>query len=98
QWQIEAFRRLKMPADLDKKHGFADFGDEASPFRSGVLGLNAAPFYGVDAADYSKGEKAGKFDQLAEMRARYDAAGGRRTNLAFGYAAPPDDEAGLSDA
>lgn len=98
QWQIEAFRRLKMPADLAKKHGFADFGDEASPFRSGVLGLNAAPFYGVDAADYSKGEKAGKFDQLAEMRARYDAAGGRRTNLAFGYAAPPDDEAGLSDA
>lgn len=47
RWQLEAFRRFKMPLSLGERFGYA-------PLREGVkakiLGLNAAKLYGVDPA------------------------------------------------
>jgi hypothetical protein len=45
QWQIEALRRLEMPADCQKRFGWKPLTDDA---KRQIFGLNAARVYGVD--------------------------------------------------
>ncbi|MEQ8433749.1 MAG: amidohydrolase family protein [Oceanicaulis sp.] len=84
QWQIEAFRRLQMPEDLMEKHGWPDLGPADGPLKSSILGLNGAPLYRLDPANYAD---APQLDNLDAMRAEYVKLGGARSNMAFGYAA-----------
>ena len=48
QWQIEAFRRLEIPEDMQKKHGFAALGPADGAVKSAIFGYNAALFYKLD--------------------------------------------------
>ena len=86
QWQIEAFRRLEMPADLALRFALPDLGPAEGPLKAGVLGLNAARLYGIDPADYVAGgvETAHLDGIVADYRAR----GGGPSNLVYGYADP----------
>jgi uncharacterized protein len=84
QWQIEAFRRLQMPEDLQRRFGFADFGGADSDLRRGILGLNSARLYGLNPADYSS--QTVQADHLENMVSRYRAAGGGPSNQTYGYA------------
>jgi len=45
QWQIEAFRRLEMPDDLQKRFGWKPLTAEV---KRQIFGLNAARAYGID--------------------------------------------------
>jgi uncharacterized protein len=45
QWQIEAFRRLEMPFDLQERFGWTPLADDV---KRQIFGLNAARVYGVD--------------------------------------------------
>jgi len=45
QWQIEAFRRLEMPEDLQRRFGWKPLTDDV---KRQIFGLNAARVYGVD--------------------------------------------------
>jgi hypothetical protein len=45
QWQIEAFRRIEIPKDLQKKFGFAPLGAVDGTVRNAVFGRNAARLY-----------------------------------------------------
>jgi len=45
QWQIEAFRRLEMPDDLQKRFGWKPF---TADVKRRIFGLNAARVYSVD--------------------------------------------------
>jgi predicted TIM-barrel fold metal-dependent hydrolase len=45
QWQIEAFRRLEMPAELTQRFGWKPLTDDV---KRRIFGLNAARVYGVD--------------------------------------------------
>ena len=71
-----------MPEDLGERFGWAPLGGPTDPFKAGVLGLNAAPFYGLDPDDYREGAA---LDDFGAIRADYLARGGQRSNLAFGY-------------
>jgi hypothetical protein len=84
QWQIEALRRLEIPADLQKKFGFAPLGPADGLVKSAILGLNSARLYKLELAPI-----AGPFpaDKLDAIKAACVAAGGTRTNLAYGYVA-----------
>ena len=86
QWQIEAFRRLTMPADLQQRFGLPDLGPADGPLKAGVLGLNAAPLYGIDPRDYAGGGVATA--HLDRIVADYRAGGGGPSNLVYGYADP----------
>ena len=48
QWQIEAFRRLEIPEDMQKKHGFAPLGAADGPVKSAIFGYNGARLYKLD--------------------------------------------------
>jgi predicted TIM-barrel fold metal-dependent hydrolase len=83
QWQIEALRRLEIPEDLRRGHGFAPLGEADGPVKRAIFGENNARLYGVDASQ----RHALDADRLAIARAAYAREGSLRTNLAYGYVA-----------
>lgn len=84
QWQIEALRRLEIPEDMQKKHGFAPLGSADGVVKSAIFGGNTARLYGlhVRAAGHGIG-----IDRIAAIKAEYVARGGMRSNTRYGYIA-----------
>ena len=86
QWQIEALRRLEIPEDLRKKHGFAPLGPADGPVKSAILWDNGARFYNLKKRpDY---ETPIPRDAIDQMRERYKTTGIGRSNAAYGYVRP----------
>jgi len=80
QWQLEAFRRLEIPADLQERHGFAPLGPAGGSVKTAILGGNAARLYGIEprAAAFAA-------DGIASARRSYQATGATPSNLAYGF-------------
>ena len=79
QWQIEALRRLEIPEDMQKQHGFKPLGAADGPVKSLIFGENNARLYTYER------RAALATDRVAAVRAEYEAAGGERSNLRYGY-------------
>ena len=84
QWQIEALRRLEIPEDMRRKHGYASLGPAAGIVKSAIFAGNATRLYKFDV-QAAQGEI--RKDQIAQMRREYLAGGGERSNLRYGYVA-----------
>ncbi len=82
QWQIEAFRRLEIPEDMQKKHGFAPLGAAEGPVKGAILGYNGARHYHLDMRA-AENDLPG--DGIARRRAAYLGDGGAPSNAAYGY-------------
>jgi predicted TIM-barrel fold metal-dependent hydrolase len=84
QWQIEGLRRLEIPEDMQKKHGFAPLGPADGPVKTAIFGDNNARLYGL------KRERRGDVlkDRFAAMKAEYEKNGPARSNLRYGYVTP----------
>lgn len=87
QWQIEAMRRLEIPEDMQKKHGFAPLGGATSAAKNQIFGFNSAGLYGLNLrADYSPLPK----DKFAQIKEEYRVAGdldSLRDNATHGFSA-----------
>ena len=82
QWQIEALRRLEIPAEMQKQYGFKPLGPADGPVKNAVFGGNNARLY-----DYKPQMRAElEHDKLAHYKEIYAKHGAGRTNLAYGYA------------
>jgi len=88
QWQIEGLRRLEIPEDMQKAHGFAPLGAADGPVKTGIFGGNNARLYNVDIPT-RKGELAR--DRFAMLRREYRQAGPEPSNLRYGYVKPDGD-------
>lgn len=84
QWQIEGLRRLEIPEDMRRRHGFAELGAADGPLKQAIFGGNNARLYGVDVATRTA-ELAS--DRFASLKADYLAAGPRPSNRRYGYVA-----------
>src|SRR5579883_219230 len=84
QWQIEALRRLEIPEDMQKKHGFAALGPADGAVKSAILGANAARFYKLER---HAGLERLDTDGIAGMKAAYLAEHPLRSNRAYGFIA-----------
>ena len=82
QWQIEGLRRLEIPEDMQKKYGFQPLGAADGPVKTAVFSGNTARLYGLE----QHAELVRK-DRFAAMKAEYEASGGGRSNLRYGYVA-----------
>lgn len=82
QWQIEAFRRLEIPEEMQREYGFAPLGPADGPVKQAILGLNSARLYGLDVAALSAAHADDAFSRFKE---EYAAAGGERSNMAYGF-------------
>jgi predicted TIM-barrel fold metal-dependent hydrolase len=80
QWQIESLRRLEIPQDMQRKHGFAPLGSATGEVKSAIFGMNSARLYGIEPTAYADLD-----DGLAKLKREYLAAGGVRSNLRYGY-------------
>jgi predicted TIM-barrel fold metal-dependent hydrolase len=82
QWQIEAMRRLEIPQDMQRAHGFAPLGAADGLVKTAIFGGNSARLYRLDMRT-----ALGTFatDRIAAIRAEYVANGGTRSNTRYGY-------------
>jgi hypothetical protein len=83
QWQIEAMRRLEIPADMMKSQGWKTaLGGDDSKVKRAIFGENSARLYNYKIADaYDKLPT----DKLAQMKQAYEEAGADRNNAFYGY-------------
>jgi uncharacterized protein len=82
QWQIEALRRLEIPEDMQKKHGFAPLGPADGLVKNAIFSGNTARLYRIDTR---AAQGAIGVDKVAAIRAEYAAMGGMRSNARYGY-------------
>jgi predicted TIM-barrel fold metal-dependent hydrolase len=86
QWQIEAFRRIEIPLDLQTKFGFAPLGDAEGRVKTAILGGNGAKLYGLRTTT-AAAEPGWENDRFALMKAEYERHGTDRSNRAYGVVA-----------
>jgi uncharacterized protein len=80
QWQIESLRRLEIPEDMQRKHGFQPLGPADGPVKTAIFGGNSAKMYRYDV------KKAGlDGDRFAALKAEYLRGGADPSNLRYGY-------------
>ncbi|MCB1024195.1 MAG: amidohydrolase family protein, partial [Acidobacteria bacterium] len=79
QWQIEAFRRIKMPEDLMKRFDFAPLTDKV---KEKIFGLNSARVYGIDPKAKLNAIPS---DFVTKLRSQYREQGARPSNTQYGW-------------
>jgi predicted TIM-barrel fold metal-dependent hydrolase len=80
QWQIEAMRRLEIPEEMQKQHGFAPLGAADGPVKNAIFAENGFRLFG-----YKKDVELAKPDRFAAMKAQYERGGAQPGNLRYGY-------------
>jgi predicted TIM-barrel fold metal-dependent hydrolase len=84
QWQIEAFRRIEIPADMQERHGFAPLGPADGPVKRAILGGNTARLYGLER-EATAGAAGFDDDGLGRAKHEYLAGGGAPSLAAYGF-------------
>jgi uncharacterized protein len=84
QWQIEGLRRLEIPEDMQRAHGFTPLGAAEGPIKAGIFGGNNARLYGIEVPA-AQASVAG--DRFAAIKADYVAAGPQPSNRRYGFVA-----------
>jgi len=79
QWQIEGLRRLEIPEDMQKAHGFRPLGPADGPLKRAIFAENGFKVFNVQMAEVDRK------DRFAAMKADYEAAGRDPSNLRYGY-------------
>jgi hypothetical protein len=83
QWQIEGLRRMEIPEDMQKKHGFAPLGQEPdSPTKTAIFSGNNARLYGINP---KRAMLDIKHDKLTALKAEYDKNGPEPSHTRYGY-------------
>jgi len=80
QWQIEAFRRLQIPGDLQKRYGWKPLTDDV---KRNIFGLNAARVYGVDSKTKINPMPNDYVDKLRRLYKQSGAS--TRSNTQYGW-------------
>lgn len=83
QWQIEGLRRLEIPEDMQRAHGFAPLGDAQGSVKNAIFGGNNARLYNLTSAD----REAWRSDRLTQERAAHRQNGALPSNRRYGYVA-----------
>jgi len=83
QWQIEAFRRIETPEDLQTRFGLPALGAGDGRVKTKILGANSAAIYGLEG---EAGAVAGyDGDALSLARRAYLEGGEDRSNAVYGF-------------
>lgn len=85
QWQIEAMRRIEIPEDMRRAHGFAELGAADGAVKSAIFAGNATRVYGLQ--DLARPDAAWKTDALSKVKAEYVASGATPSNNFYGFIA-----------
>jgi hypothetical protein len=81
QWQIEAFRRLEIPEEIQKRYGYTPLGAANGAVKNAIFGENNARLYNFTAQQRA----ALSDDKIVAAKYVYDREGDGRTNMTYGY-------------
>jgi predicted TIM-barrel fold metal-dependent hydrolase len=84
QWQIEGLRRLEIPDEMQKKHGFKPLGAADGPVKSAIFAGNNVRLYNFEK---DREQIQLKPDAFANIKAEYQRNGPEPSNLRYGYIA-----------
>ena len=84
QWQIEAMRRLEIPENMQKHHGFKPLGPADGPVKRAIFADNGLRVFG-----YTRRAELGRPDHFTRMKADYRRNGPSPGNLRYGYVRSP---------
>ncbi len=82
QWQIEGLRRIEIPDDMQRRHGFTPLGEADGPVKRAILGENSARLYGVEVKRASLEMQS---DRFAALKQQYVANGASPSLRRYGY-------------
>ena len=85
QWQIEAFRRLEIPEDLQEKYGFTPLGPATGYVKRAIFGLNGARVFNVDHTAKLEPVPPDFKDKITTMKAEYQELGPEPSNTYYGW-------------
>lgn len=84
QWQIEALRRLEIPEDMQKKHGFAPLGAADGFVKNTIFGHNSARLFNINLrADLDPMHD----DGISRLKSDFASFDGMRDNARYGWVA-----------
>jgi predicted TIM-barrel fold metal-dependent hydrolase len=84
QWQIEGLRRLEIPDEMQKQHGFKPLGAADGPVKSAIFAGNNVRLYNFEK---DREQIRRKPDAFANIKAEYQRKGSEPSNLRYGYVA-----------
>jgi predicted TIM-barrel fold metal-dependent hydrolase len=84
QWIIEAMRRMEIPEDMQKAHGFAPMGPADGRIKRMIFGENAGRLFKLDAHRATLDQ-----DRMHQFKQAYASSGGERSNAVYGYIRKP---------
>ncbi|ABS63670.1 amidohydrolase 2 [Parvibaculum lavamentivorans DS-1] len=85
QWQIEGLRRLEIPEEMQKAHGFAPLGAAHGPVKAAIFGGNNARLYGIDPEEAWQSMKD---DRMSKRREGYLREGANPAHTRYGFMYP----------
>jgi len=88
QWQIEGLRRIEIPEDMQKKHGFTALGPANGAIKNAIFGTNNARLYNIEP---KKASLELRTDRFAALKSEYLRDGASPSNMRYGYVAPTVD-------
>ena len=80
QWQIEGLRRLEIPEEMQRKHGFKPLGPADGPVKRAIFGETSARMYKYDVK-----KAAWRGDRFAALKADYEKRGATPSHLRYGF-------------
>lgn len=90
QWQIEALRRLEIPEEMQKRHGFSPLGAADGEVKNQIFGLNLARLFNVDVAHQGYGRmQASDLDGIDLLKAEYERTHPAPTQVRHGWVRTP---------
>lgn len=81
QWQIEGLRRLEIPENMRKKHGFSALGSADGAVKNAIFGGNNARLYEITTA----AAESIRNDRFSAIRSDYLSEGATPSNRRYGY-------------
>lgn len=82
QWQIEAMRRIEIPQEMQKAHGFKPLGTATGPVKTAIFADNAVRVFRLQKEQQ---EQPWRKDALAAAVSEYLAAGAAPSNKYYGF-------------
>jgi hypothetical protein len=91
QWQIEALRRLELPAAMQERHGFAPLGPADGLVKNQIFGLNLARLFHIDPRVPRGRLEPRDLDGLDVLKAEYERNHPMPSQVRYGWVRTPDD-------
>lgn len=86
QWQIEALRRLEIPEEMQKRHGFAPLGAPDGEVKNQIFGQNLARLFNIEMSTVTNARMTQRdLDGIDTLKAQYEKNHPMPSQVRYGW-------------